>query len=171
MDDQDIQVFIAGVRRYFESLKADNLVVIEPPFIKDQERPLLQYTGIIEISGKARGTVCFTANQVMLENILGFLHESPSSGEMLRDLVGEIANTLSGNAREEFGKDFLISVPIVISQDQSAFHFPEVGRSYVIPIIWQSEKAYLLVCLYKSGIDTTTFGGNRDRFAKAPEPV
>jgi chemotaxis protein CheX len=147
MDDQDIQVFIRGVRRYFESLKPESGVVIEPPFIKDQERPLLEYTGIIGISGKAHGAVCFTANGLMLKNILGFLNESPSSREILCDLVGEIANTLSGNAREEFGRDFLISVPVVATANDSSFRFPEEGRNYVIPIIWQSEKAYLLVCL------------------------
>jgi chemotaxis protein CheX len=147
MDDQDIQVFITGVRRYFESLRADAKVVIEPPFIKDKERPLLEYTGIIGISGKAHGAVCFTANGLMLENILGFLNESPSSQEMLCDLVGEIANTLSGNAREEFGRDFLISVPVVATEKDSSFRFPEEGRNYVIPIIWQAQKAYLLVCL------------------------
>ena len=147
MDDKDIQVFITGVRRYFESLKADSGVVIEPPFIKDEERPLLEYTGIIEISGKAHGAVCFTANGLMLKNILAFLNESPGSQEMLCDLVGEIANTLSGNAREEFGRDFLISVPVVTTGNDSRFRFPEDGRNYVIPIIWQSEKAYLLVCL------------------------
>jgi len=147
MDDQDIRVFITGVRRYFESLKADSGVVIEPPFIKDQERPLLEYTGIIEISGKAHGAVCFTANGLMLKNILGFLHEFPESHEVLCDLVGEIANTLSGNAREEFGRDFLISVPVVATASDSRFRFPEDGRNYVIPIIWQAERAYLLVCL------------------------
>ena len=147
MDDQDIQVFITGVRRYFESLKPDSGVVIEPPFIKDQERPLLEYTGIIEISGKAHGAVCFTANGLMLKNILAFLNGSPGSKEILCDLVGEIANTLSGNAREEFGRDFLISVPVVATANDSTFPFPEDGRNYVIPIIWQSEKAYLLVCL------------------------
>ena len=52
MNDQDIQVFITGVRRYFESLRADIRVVIEPPFIKDEEKPFLEYTGIIGISGK-----------------------------------------------------------------------------------------------------------------------
>ena len=148
MDDQDIQVFITGVRRYFDSLRAGEKVVIEPPFIKDDERPLLEYTGIIGISGKAHGAVCFTANGLMLKNILGFLHESPSSREMLCDLVGEIANTLSGNAREEFGSDFLISVPVVATEGNSSFRFSEEGRNYVIPIIWQSEKAYLLVCLH-----------------------
>jgi chemotaxis protein CheX len=146
MDDQDIEVFITGVRRYFESLRADARVVIEPPFIKDQERPLLEYTGIIGISGKAHGAVCFTANGLMLKNILGLLNESPSR-EMLCDLVGEIANTLSGNAREEFGRDFSISVPVVATERDFSFDFPADGRNYVIPIIWQTQKAYLLVCL------------------------
>jgi chemotaxis protein CheX len=147
MNDQDIQVFITGVRRYFESLRKDLRVVIEPPFIKDEEKPFLEYTGIIGVSGKARGAVCFTANRVMLENILQFLNEAPINGELICDLVGEIANTLSGNAREEFGRDFMISVPIVSTGGEIHFQFPKECRNYVIPIIWQTEKAYLLVCL------------------------
>jgi chemotaxis protein CheX len=66
---------------------------------------------------------------------------------LIRDLVGEIANTLSGNAREEFGRDFLISVPIVSTDRNVRFQFPRDCRNYVIPIIWQTEKAFLLVCL------------------------
>jgi chemotaxis protein CheX len=147
MNDQDIQVFITGVRRYFESLRKDLRVVIEPPFIKDDEKPFLEYTGIIGISGKARGAVCFTANRVMLEKILRFLNEAPINAELICDLVGEIANTLSGNAREEFGRDFLISVPIVSTGHEVRFKFPQDSRNYVIPIIWQTERAYLLVCL------------------------
>jgi chemotaxis protein CheX len=108
---------------------------------------VIEYTGIIGISGKARGAVCFTADALMLKNILAFLNESPSSPEILCDLVGEIANTLSGNAREEFGRDFLISVPVVATGNDPSFRFPEETRNYVIPIIWQTEKAYLLVCL------------------------
>jgi chemotaxis protein CheX len=147
MNDQDIQVFITGVRRYFESLRKDLRVVIEPPFIKDDEKPFLEYTGIIGISGKTHGAVCFTANGVMLENILRFLNEAPINRELICDLVGEIANTLSGNAREEFGRDFLISVPVVLTGADVHFQFPPEGRNYVIPIVWQTEKAYLLVCL------------------------
>jgi chemotaxis protein CheX len=83
----------------------------------------------------------------MLEKILRFLNEAPVNGELIRDLVGEIANTLSGNAREEFGRDFLISVPIVSTDRNVRFQFPRDCRNYVIPIIWQTEKAFLLVCL------------------------
>src|SRR5580693_395096 len=105
MNDQDIQVFITGIRRYFESLKKDLRVVIEPPFIKDEEKPFLEYTGIIGISGKAHGAVCFTANGVMLESILSFLKEAPIDRNLICDrsapLSGSSEYTLSGNAREE----------------------------------------------------------------------
>ena len=147
MNDHDIQVFITGVQRYFESLKKDVMVFIEPPFIKDEVKPFLEYTGIIGISGRTRGAVCFTANGVMLEGILSLLNEAPINRNLLCDLVGEIANTLSGNAREEFGRDFLISVPIVATGQEVHFQFPPDGRNYVIPIIWKGERAYLLVCL------------------------
>ena len=125
MNDQDIQVFITGVRRYFESLRKDLRVVIEPPFIKDEEKPFLEYTGIIGVSGKAHGAVCFTANGVMLENILRFLNEAPINGELICDLVGEIANTLSGNAREEFGRDFLNLGPGRFHRWRSPFSISE----------------------------------------------
>ena len=147
MNDRDIQVFINGVQRYFESLTKDVMVFIEPPFIKDEVKPFLEYTGIIGVSGRARGAVCFTANGVMLERILSLLNEAPINRNLICDLVGEIANTLSGNAREEFGKDFLISVPIVSMGQDVRFQFPSDVRNYVIPIIWQRERAYLLVCL------------------------
>ena len=147
MNDRDIQVFINGVQRYFESLTKDVTVFIEPPFIKDEVKPFLEYTGIIGVSGRARGAVCFTANGVMLERILSLLNEAPINRNLICDLVGEIANTLSGNAREEFGRDFLISVPIVSMGQDVRFQFPPDVRNYVIPIIWQRERAYLLVCL------------------------
>ena len=129
MNDRDIQVFIACVQRYFESLKRDVTVVIEPPFIKDEEKPFLEYTGIIGISGKAHGAVCFTANGVMLESILSFLKETPIDRDLICDLVGEIANTLSGNAREEFSRDFLISVPIVSTGKNIGFKFAPNWRN------------------------------------------
>lgn len=147
MEDADIQVFIASARRYFESIDANPILVIEPPFIKDRAEHFLEYTGIIGISGKSRGAVCFTANGSMLFSILTLLKDERSDEAAKRDLVGEIANTLSGNAREEFGNEFLISIPVVAIGRQIAFHFPSDTRNYVIPLSWHSQTAYLLVCL------------------------
>jgi hypothetical protein len=36
---------------------------------------------------------------------------------------------------------------VVAAEKDFGFRFPEDGRNYVIPIIWQTQKAYLLVCL------------------------
>lgn len=147
MEDADIQVFISSTRRYFASIDADPTLVIEPPFVKDRAEPFLEYTGIIGISGKARGAVCFTANSSMLCTILTLSKDERLDEVAKRDLVGEIANTLSGNAREEFGKEFLISVPVVAIGQQVTFHFPSETRNYVVPLSWRSQTAYLLVCL------------------------
>ena len=147
MDDADIQAFITGARRYFESIDASLILVVEPPFIKDRAEPFLEYTGIIGVSGRARGAVCFTANSSMLFSILGSLKDERLDEAAKCDLVGEIANTLSGNAREEFGKEFLISIPVVAIGRQTTFQFPSDTRNYVVPLSWRSQTAYLLVCL------------------------
>ncbi len=105
MNDQDINVFISTARRYFASLEERPSLVIEPPFVREKLGPFLEYTGIIGVSGRSRGVICFTATGKMLGEILGLLKESRIDEDAKRDLVGEIANTLSGNAREEFGSE------------------------------------------------------------------
>jgi len=149
MEDDDIQIFVTGVLRYFESLESDTDVVIEPPFIKvkDHAKPFQEYSGIIQISGRISGVVCFTATKTMLETILDFLNQDPTNPDAVSDLVGEIANTLSGNVREKFGREFMISVPMVAVGNYVESMFSTNTRDYVIPIIWRSEKAYLLVSL------------------------
>jgi chemotaxis protein CheX len=147
MKDEDIQVFINSARRYFHSIDASSPLIVEPPFVKQNVQPFLEYTGIIRISGKAKGVVCFTANSSLLRQILAELHDEPQDESAIQDLVGEIANTLSGNAREQFGKDFLITVPVILKGQQLDFRFPTHSRNYVVPLNWRDQSAYLLVCL------------------------
>jgi chemotaxis protein CheX len=147
MTDQDIRIFITMARRYFEALEPDPSLVIEPPFLREELGPLLEYTGIISVSGRSKGAVCFTANGAMLEQILALLHDERRGDAAKRDLVGEIANTLSGNAREEFGSEFLISVPSVMVGPRRSADFHSGERNYAIPLNWRSETAYLLIGL------------------------
>ena len=79
-----------------------------------------EYTGIINITGKREGVVYFTAPKAMLTVLLMKMQESDFSHETMRDLVGEVANTISGNARRDFGRDFVISVPSVLSGEKPA---------------------------------------------------
>ena len=106
------------------------------------------YTGIITITGKREGVVYFTAPRAMLTVLLMKMQESDFSHETMRDLVGEVANTISGNARRDFGRDFVISVPSVVAGERP--DIPAIAghcARFVIPINWRSHSAKLVVAL------------------------
>jgi chemotaxis protein CheX len=65
----------------------------------------------------------------------------------VRDLVGEVANTISGNARRDFGRNFIISTPSICDRTNAATAAATTGRSFVIPINWRSYSANVVVCL------------------------
>jgi chemotaxis protein CheX len=75
------------------------------------------------------------------------MNESDVSHDNLCDLVGEVANTISGNARRDFGKEFTISPPEVVTGSAREFQPPPGCRPFVIPINWRSHSAKLVVCL------------------------
>ena len=84
----------------------------------------------------------------MLTVLLMRMQETDTSDESIRDLVGEVANTISGNARRDFGKNFVISrcrwsLRTNSTRSRGATH----SRSYVIPINWRTHSAKLVVCL------------------------
>ncbi len=146
MIEDDIQIFIDGVNRFFNEVNGVDIVV-GTPYIVDKAIPRAHdYTGIIGISGPMKGCVYFTAPQVLLRNVL-ISYGMSGTEERLLDLAGEVANTISGNARSAYGKDFMISVPIVVKGKLENMHLPTDSRSYVIPVEWKQYKAYIVVCL------------------------
>jgi chemotaxis protein CheX len=83
----------------------------------------------------------------MLTVMLMKLGETDFSEATLRDLVGEVANTISGNARRDFGREFAISVPSVMTGANGEVPLAADLRPYVIPINWRSHSARLVVAL------------------------
>ncbi|MBD3225268.1 MAG: chemotaxis protein CheX [Caldithrix sp.] len=147
MHETDLHFFIDSTNNYFKEItgvKAETGI----PYIKGKDPIVLEYTGIIGISGKRKGSVYITADSDMLGElstiILGSKTQDP---EMHKDLIGEIANTISGNVREAYGADFLISVPVVVKGFAEDIKLPEDIQSFVIPLNWQNYKAFLVVCL------------------------
>ena len=63
------------------------------------------------------------------------------------DLVGEISNTISGNARREFGEQFMLSVPIVLKGKSDDIGVMQTANIYMIPIVWRRFKANLIINL------------------------
>ncbi len=147
MDERRVQVFLQNISHYLKQT-TDRELSVGTPYLSDNRSPeAYDFTGIINISGSQRGCVYFTAPQAMLKHMLLALGESDLGSRNLRDLVGEVANTLSGNARREFGERFMISVPQVVGGRPDLKLLPLDLRSYVIPIFCKRYQAAVVVGL------------------------
>jgi chemotaxis protein CheX len=149
MSDEEIKVFIDATVRYFQRVSGTPAEV-DAPYLKGEDSVILDFTGVIGISGRHRGAVYFTSGADQLSELLRRLGEPDVSFEHLEDLAGEVANTIAGNARHFFGSEFLISVPVVLWGRPDKISFPRHLKSFVIPITWRSYKSYLIICLEKA---------------------
>lgn len=147
MKEKKIQAFVEIVKHYFSQF-SNNELVIDTSYLSEEKQPqTYDYTGVIGISGIMRGVVYVTASKSLLLALLADMKEDNSSEEMLIDLVGEIANTMAGNARSEFGSEFHISIPLVFKGAPQSMTLPKDGRSFVIPITWRQHAGEIVVCL------------------------
>jgi chemotaxis protein CheX len=149
MTEEQIKVFIDGAVRYFERVSGQP-VTVEAPYLETAGPALLTMTGIIGISGRHRGAVYFTADLDLLNAMLETMGEPDRRDDHLADLVGEVANTLAGNARRVFGSEFLISVPKVLRDPAQELAFPRDLKIVAIPLLWLGMRAFLFVCLDRS---------------------
>ncbi len=146
MTENDIQIFLNGAMNYFRGVSQTE-AHLDTPYLRTTEDVLLDYTGAITISGQERGCVMFTAGRAMLQDLIHGLGDGDVSHDSCRDMVGEVANTISGNARREFGSDFFISVPLIFDATSNGGQLAEGSRTFVIPIHWNQHKSHLLVSL------------------------
>jgi len=115
---KQISVFIDGLKRYFSHLNDNNESELDfgvPYLVKNAEPLGRDFTGVIAISGSNQGYVFFSSGRSLLSSILLGHGETQFTVAYMKDLVGEIANTIAGNARATFGEEFTISPPKTIS--------------------------------------------------------
>lgn len=145
--EKNFQVFIDSVANYFRQLNDEN-IVIATPYLNENHTPIVSdYTGVIGITGNNKGLVYFTAPKPLLEKMLVVMQESDHSEDNLVDLVGEVANTISGNARSQFGPEFNISVPFVFRGQPDSINLPKDRHSFVIPLEWKNLTAAIVIYL------------------------
>ncbi|HFC6388332.1 TPA: chemotaxis protein CheX [Neisseria bacilliformis] len=150
MKEEKLQIFIDGVQKYFAQMIAGEELVVGTPYLIENKIPSAKdFTGVIAISGKNQGVVYFTAPKELLERLLVLIGEKDTGEELMVDLVGEVANTIAGNARSEFGEEFEISVPIVLRGAPDEILLPRKDRSFVIPITWRNRSAAIVISLRK----------------------
>jgi chemotaxis protein CheX len=147
MDEQELRTFLEIISRYFER-QTGRLPEIGSPYLGDpQSLPIRDFTGVIGISGARQGCVYFTTHRELPKQLLLHMGETDVSDGNLSDLVGEAANTISGNARQHFGPDFMISVPVMVSGQANQIKVPRNAKAYIIPLTWRKLEAVLVVSL------------------------
>ncbi len=145
--EDNVRVFLDGANRFFREANKIDMEVGTPYLNENKNAIAYDYTGVISVSGPHRGIVYFTAPRILLRHLLVSIGEPDTSDAIMMDLTGEIANTISGNARSEFGEEFDISTPNVISGVPDEEQLPRTVRSFVIPLKWKNYQAAVVICL------------------------
>ena len=147
MTETELASFIEVVLAYFEK-STGMAAAMGIPTLKKGRIPLYEFTGIIGVSGSRRGAVCFSAPREMLTALAeAYLGEGGLDDDGLADLVGEMANTFAGNARQSFGPRFMISVPIVVRGAIDDLEALRASRSFVIPVEWAGQRCKIGVAI------------------------
>jgi chemotaxis protein CheX len=136
------------VKNYFRVL-TDIDSEISVPYLKDSDLlDLKEFTGMIGISGNRKGYVYFSANKGLFEDLINiFIGIDDPVAEDVLDMAGEISNVIAGNIRANLGTNFMISVPLVFEGRPEDLKFPKDTQVYVIPIIWKSHDACVVVAI------------------------
>jgi chemotaxis protein CheX len=143
---KEIEYFIELTNNFFDTRNTGESLVIETPYLTKSIIKLLQpYTTRISISGKYYGNLYLTAEKKFVEKVIQSFGKTNFAEERIVDALGEVANTISGNAREFLGRQFVISVPHFCKNNVISDEFSTGMNSYVIPFKWHNCKALLIV--------------------------
>jgi chemotaxis protein CheX len=145
--EAEVGVFVNSVMHYFETAVQQPAACGIPHLALRRRPELSDYTGVIRISGRSDGLVFFTAPRSMLRVMLMCMRDTDLSHDHLCELVGEIANTLSGDAQRNFRHQSSVSVLSVVHDRDAPMVYPPDSRPIVIPIAWRSYQARLVVCV------------------------
>lgn len=148
----DIKVFSDAAMAFFKATTGSPATVRTAYLLADPEVAVWNdFQGLIELSGKFRGSVVFSAPRGLLSHVLLKIGERDYSEASHRDIVGEIANQMSGYARRHFGESMDISPPKFIAATQKPADGAIRLSPFVIPLVWDRYEAHLVVCMEKCG--------------------
>jgi chemotaxis protein CheX len=143
LSEDDLRFFSDTVREFF-TVSTGVPTTIAAAYLATETVRTSDFTGVISLSGAFRGQVLVSAPRLMLREFLLKQGETDVSEPNLLDAVGEIANTLAGNARRRFGNTLDISVPVTLRGAAGAQ--PRLReRPLLIALRWSRHEA--LVCV------------------------
>ena len=143
----ELKLFVESVRDYFRVVTRQE-PQITSAFLATGEVQGHDYSGIVTFSGSFNGHVIVSMPGQLLKELLLLQGETDLSQGNLLDAVGEIANTLGGNARKTLGPSLQISVPVKLHG--SAGIQARVRRHpYAITLKWNHQPAVVCVDMEK----------------------
>lgn len=143
LQETDLLLFVESVRHYFQVITRQE-PQITSAFLGTGDIEGYEFNGIVTFSGSYNGHVFVSMPQALLRELLLMQRETDLSQSNLLDAVGEIANTLGGNARKALGPGLQISVPVKL-QGSSGIRARVRKHPYVITLRWNHQPA--LVCV------------------------
>lgn len=144
---RDLEVFSEAISHFFATSTSDPAQVRSAYLLEGQE-PLLwnDYNGLITVDGGYAGFIAFSAPRELLSHVLLRMGEQDFTDEKHHDIVGEIANILSGRARRHFGEALKISPPAAVSKPSTLpLPTPAKATAYAIPFRWLVYDADLVI--------------------------
>jgi chemotaxis protein CheX len=139
----ELKLFVDSVRRYFEVITRQE-PQITSAFLGTGDIDGHDFNGIVTFSGNYNGHVIVSMPAPLLKELLLLQGETDLSEGNLLDAVGEIANTLGGNARKTLGSGLQISVPVKL-HGASGITARVRKHPYVITLRWNHQPA--MVCV------------------------
>jgi len=146
INEKDIHTFIDAVSNFFFHV-TDEKVEIKTAYLLEDDVPSATFdlTSYITLSGDFTGRIYFSAPRSMLSHLLMIMGEQVRDNDRLLDTAGEIANTISGNARKHFGETMEISVPTAQETEPDWLKTVVSQHAYVILVKWKHYRASVVV--------------------------
>ena len=143
LSESDLRLFVESIKRYL-LVTTRQEPQLTSAFLGTGDVEGFEFNGIVTFSGSYNGQVVVSMPGKLVREILLLQHETDLSDGNLLDAVGEIANTLAGNARKTLGADLEISVPVKL-QGAHGVKARVRKHPYVITMRWGHHQA--MVCV------------------------
>jgi chemotaxis protein CheX len=149
LHESELKLFVDSVRRYFQVITRQE-PQITSAFLGTGDIDGHDFNGIVSFSGTYNGHVIVSMPPQLLRELLLLQRETDLSEGNLLDAVGEIANTLGGNARKALGSGLQISVPVKL-RGSAGIKARVRKHPYVITLRWNHQPALVCVDMERHG--------------------